>query len=303
MPNKRISEEGEVYYIWESQRLKRNRNVISVTTGATGSGKSLFDLRRAEISYRKRFNEDYPIDNVCFSVRELMRRIQSGELRKGEIIILEEAGVNVGSADWQNSVVKMFNYLLQSFRSMNICIYLNLPMFSMLSKQARQLSHIHTTTMFIDYITKECVVKIKALQWNQSTGKCYAKLLKYQKGKGIAKIKSMRFKLPSDELRELYEKKKQKFLDNMTEKFSTELDKDEVAPNNKIYNAKVRRQLVGDNLEMDCKILADILKVEVNTVQKIKKEIKDELKSTNNEIFSKEYRKNGGKRPIPTPLT
>ena len=38
MPNKRISEEGEVYYIWESQRLKRNRNVISVTTGATGSG-------------------------------------------------------------------------------------------------------------------------------------------------------------------------------------------------------------------------------------------------------------------------
>ena len=288
MPNKRLSGEGEVYYIWESQRLKRNRNIISVTTGSTGSGKSLFDLRRAEISYRKRFNEDFPIANVCFSVRELMRRIQSGELRKGEIIILEEAGVNVGSADWQNSVVKMFNYLLQSFRSMNICVYLNLPMFSMLSKQARELSHCHITTMYIDYITNEVVVKAKALQWNQATGKCYAKLFKFKKCKRTAKIKTLRYKLPSDELRELYEKKKQKFLDNMTEKFSTELDKDEVAPTNTRYVAKVRREGVASNMDEDNKILARIYHCEVDTIQKIKKTIRKELESEKNKDFSKE---------------
>ena len=45
-------EEGEIFYKWCVGRIKKNKNVISGTTGSTGSGKSYNDLRKAEIHYR-----------------------------------------------------------------------------------------------------------------------------------------------------------------------------------------------------------------------------------------------------------
>ena len=82
--------EGEIYYKWENSRIINNKNIISVTTGPTGSGKSMKDLRKAEIVHLKRFNEVFPVEtNVCFSIAELMKRISSNQLRKGEVLILE----------------------------------------------------------------------------------------------------------------------------------------------------------------------------------------------------------------------
>ena len=39
--------EGEVYYKWEQSRITNNKNILSVTTGMTGSGKSLMNIRIA----------------------------------------------------------------------------------------------------------------------------------------------------------------------------------------------------------------------------------------------------------------
>jgi len=217
--------EGEVYYKWENSRIKNNKNVIAVTTGATGSGKSMKDLRRAELSHRKRFNEDFPVStNCCFSIAELMKRITSGELRKGEVLILEEAGFNAGSQDWQNKTTKIFNYLLQTFRSMNICLYMNLPVLSMLAKQARQLVHIHFETQGIDFENQTVKVKGLVHQLNQQTGKSYWKFLRVkQKGK-VRTVQRMNFLIPSEKIRLAYEAKKMKFLSDMTQEFSDELE-------------------------------------------------------------------------------
>ena len=56
------------------------------------------------------------------------------KLRKGELLIFEEAGANMGSLDFQNKVSKVFSYVLQSFRSLNIGILFNLPVEGSLSK-------------------------------------------------------------------------------------------------------------------------------------------------------------------------
>jgi len=79
-----------------------------------------------------------------------MKLLSGGELRKGEIIIFEEAGVNMGSLDFQNKVSRMFNYVLQSFRSMNIGILFNLPYLTMLNKQARMLLHFSMESAGVD---------------------------------------------------------------------------------------------------------------------------------------------------------
>ena len=220
--------EGEVYYKWEHNRILNNKNVLSVTSGPTGSGKSLLDLRRAELSYQKRFKKQFPVStNVCFSIAELMRRINSEDMKKGDVLILEEAGFNAGSQDWQNKTIKMFNYLLQTFRSRNICLYMNLPVLSMLAKQARQLVHIHIETCGINF--EKCVVNIKPLvhQLNQQSGKSYWKYLRVRyKGK-VQKVQRMAYELPSKELWNAYEAKKDKFLSEMTTEFSRKLEESE----------------------------------------------------------------------------
>ena len=220
--------EGEVYFRWESSRMKNNKNVISVTTGPTGSGKSMCDLRKAELTHQKRFNDEFPVEtNCCFSIVELMRRISSGDLRKGEVIILEEAGFNAGSQDWQNKTTKMFNYLLQTFRSMNICLYMNLPVLSMLAKQARQLVHIHFETQGIDF--EACELKTKALvhQLNQQSGKSYWKYLRIRQRGRVRTVQRMKWSLPGAKIRAKYEAKKAKFLSEMTDEFVKDLEKKE----------------------------------------------------------------------------
>jgi len=225
---KKDFEEGEIYFKWEQSRIDNNKNIISVTTGGTGSGKSTFDLRRAEISHRKRFNESFPVDkNCCFSIAELMRRISSGNLRKGEVLILEEAGFNAGSQDWMNKTTKMFNYLLQTFRSMNVCLYMNLPVLSMLAKQARQLVHIHFETNGIDFERKVNKIKPLVHQLNQQSGKSYWKYLRIRHRSKVRPVQRMLFGVPDQEILNSYENKKNKFLIDMTTEFANKLAKED----------------------------------------------------------------------------
>jgi hypothetical protein len=225
-----IIEECDIYYKWERHRIDNNKNVITVTTGQTGSGKSMMDLRRAELCYQRRFNKVFPVrTNVCFSIAQLMKLITSGELKKGDIVILEEAGFNAGSQDWQNRATKMFNYLLQTFRSMNVCLYMNLPVLSMLAKQARQLVHLHFETNGINFETQKVRVKPLAHQLNQQTGKSYWKFLRVHFKNKVKKIQRMEFSLPSLELRNIYEAQKAKFLSEMTKEFTDELEEKERA--------------------------------------------------------------------------
>lgn len=253
--------EGEVFLRWINGRFDRNKNAITVTTGPTGSGKSYCDLRKAELQHRRRFNEDFPIKNCCFSIAELMERINSKDIRRGEVLILEEAGVNAGSGDWQNKVVKMFNYILQSFRSMNIGLFLNLPVLSMLSKQSRQLVHMHMETAGINKELGLCKVKPLFHQLNQQSGKSYWKYMRVKyKGKVIP-IQRLGFKLPSDDLLKRYEAKKEQFLSDLTEEFVSNLRKMERDKLDKVARKELSEvQIVIKDMRLEGKLQSEIAK-------------------------------------------
>lgn len=220
--------EGLVFCKWIHNRLiKNNKNVLLATTGPTGSSKSYQDLRKAELWYKYHFNEEFPIDNCCFSVDELIRRIHRGNLRRGEILIFEEAGVNLGSLDFQNKISKMFTYVLQSFRSMNIGIFFNLPYLSMLNKQARLLLHANFVTCGIDKDKKIAMCKPYFHQVNQKTGKIYTRFLRIKVNGRTKKVKVMQFGVPSAKLINKYESKKTMFLADLTEDFVSKLNAEE----------------------------------------------------------------------------
>lgn len=208
--------EGELFNKYLHSRLiVHNKNVLLATTGSTGSGKSYTDLRVAELWYNYYFKEPFPIENVCFSIEEITNLLAKKKLRRGEVLILEEGGVNLGSLDFQNKISKMFTYVLQSFRSMNLCLIINLPFLSMLNKSARLLLHVNFVTTGIDFQNKVSRIKPFFHQVNQSTGKIYPKYMRINKDGGRVTFKVFSYGLPSKELTDAYEKRKEMFLQKL----------------------------------------------------------------------------------------
>jgi hypothetical protein len=191
-----------------------------VNLGATGSGKSYRDLRMIELWYLFNFNEKVPIENICFGVPAAMQLIASGKLRKRELIVFEEAGVNLGSRDWSNKFSKMMNYTLQSFRSMNIGILFNMPYLSMLDSQARHLLHYSFESYSIDFAKGLNYCKPFFHQVNQGTGKIYKKYMRVKTATGSTRLKIMAFAKPSAYLIEAYEAKKAAYLKQLTVGFA-----------------------------------------------------------------------------------
>ena len=239
--------EGEILCKWfENRLIRNNKNVLGVQLGGTGSGKSYRDLRIAELWYQYHFKKKFPIENICFGVSEILKRLSTGELKRGELLIFEEAGVNLGSLDFQNKVSKMFNYVLQSFRSMNIGILFNLPYLSMLNKQARMLLHYSMESAGIDFDNKINKCKPFFHQVNQATGVIYKKYLRIRINGKIRTIKRFRFSLPSDYLIEAYENKKNKFLQDITKEYTFKVNEEE----KKLQMKLARRDLTPTQKEV-----------------------------------------------------
>jgi len=282
--------EGELFCRWLHSRLiKNNKNVLGAELGPTGSGKSYRDLRKVEIWYNEYLKRPFPPENICFGVADLMKRITSGDLKRGDILIFEEAGANLGSLDFQNKVSKMFTYVLQSFRSMNIGIFFNLPYLSMLNKQARMLLHYSFESAGIDYEKKINKCRPFFHQVNQGTGKIYKK---YPRGKVNGKartFKRMNFSMPHNDLILIYEKKKAQYLTKLTENYVEDLKRLEYEA-----IAKSERTELTDKQ----KEVIDLIKEGLNQTQISKKlgktpqAISDILKTIKKNGYKIEYEKN-----------
>lgn len=298
--------EGEIFNKWLENRFNKNKNVLSAITGATGSGKSYQDLRRAELWYRYKFNEQFPSKNICFSVGEAMKRLTQEDLRKGEIIILEEAGVNIGSLDFQNKISKLFGYVLQSFRSMNVGIFFNLPYLSMLNKSARMLIHIHFVTSGIDHNKKLAKSKGYFIQINQDTGKVYRKYLRVKHNERVQVIKRFNYKIPSDYLINSYEHKKNKFVIDLTKDFSDKLDKIDKDNMRRLARKDLtdKQQFIYDKLIEGLKQgeIAKLLQVNQSLVSRTIKAIKKKGYDTEIKPISIGNSKNDIKNPLLVPI-
>lgn len=276
--------EGEVFCKWLYSRLIRNnKNVLGVELGSTGSGKSYRDLRKAELWYDYYFKEPFPVENICFGVLKAMKRLSSGNLRRGEVIIFEEAGANLGNLDFQNRISKMFTYVLQSFRSMNIAIFFNLPHFTMLNKTARMLMHYTFESAGIDYKSNQNKCKPLFIQINQRSGKSYAKYPIAKINGSSRQIREFSFSRPSQYLIDAYEKKKEDYLNESITNYTDEIEaiEEEKKPkrlkplepyHQKIYDLKKEgmfqkdiAKVIGCSQQNVCRVLQTINKLGYNT--------------------------------------
>lgn len=210
------------YYVkYIKIRIQSNKNFLCAITGSTGSGKSY-----SALSLMEQINPDKTaeqlIKNVAFNAQEFMERINRGNLQSGDVLIWDEAGVGLSSKSWQSLANKVINFLLQTFRNMNLIVIFTLPHFSFLDAGSRKLMHGLLQTQKVNRNEKYSILKPFILQVNQETGQIYRKYLRIKSLSGAnTKVTRIKCSLASKDLVKLYEEKKIAF----TRKLNDEIEK------------------------------------------------------------------------------
>lgn len=188
---------------------KQNKNFIAAVCGPTGSGKSYSALRLAEL-----IEPGFSVDQVCFTPQEFMELLNSGKLKRGSVIILDEAGVAANSRNFQSATNKALHFVAQTFRSSNYCVIYCMPDFGFLDLGVRKLCHVILSTRGIDYKRKLVYVKPLMIENNPQTGKVYMKYPRYKpqpSSRRVIAITKLAVHKPNEALIEAYEARKMTF--------------------------------------------------------------------------------------------
>lgn len=210
---------------WFNRRtMFKNQNNLVSFVGKTGSGKTWSAISVAEMISQDN-GVPFGIDNIVFSLTELMELINSNKLQKGSTIIFDEPQCSISSRDFQSDANKIFNYLLTTFRHRNLSLFFCTPFESLLDKSTRKLFHAKVETHKIDKDKKLCVLKPRYLEYVDYKEDPLRQRLIVNTMKGHYKVTTWSVPKPSDEIIDLYEKKKMDFTNRLNQNIAQRLEK------------------------------------------------------------------------------
>lgn len=276
---------------WTENRIKKNKNLIMVINGPTGSSKT-YDALTFAYECSKLFGTNFKIStNVDFDFVKFLKKTRLPEnMKPGTPFVLEEVGAIGGGAaarDWQSKINKFFFSFMQTTRHKNQILIFTCPQFSNLDAGARKLVHIQLTTSGINFKKRIAYVKPYLLQINDRTEKIYFKYLRFkQDGKRI-KLKMLGIKHPPMDLVEEYEKMKDKYSEELEKRILDDSKPKEIKPKTHFTNEKVN--FYNEN-NLSSKQMANAEGVSLRTAQRWRKRQKTDTKPRENGQF---YKKNG----------
>lgn len=184
-----------------------NKNWLCCICGETGSGKSYTAMKIAE-SIDPNFN----INRVVFTAEKFMALLNSEQLKKGDVIIWDELQVSHDARTFMSLQNRLINYVLQSFRHLNLGVIFTSPDLSMIDVNIRRLLHVLVETSGSINLEKQaCIVKWLNVKNNPRMNKIYYIYPRITKDGMIKEVRKMEIYLPSQRLIEQYEKKKLEF--------------------------------------------------------------------------------------------
>jgi len=222
MPNIVVKQENQkkIYWIqYANQRISQNKNLLITISGQTGSGKSWTAASIAE-----QIDKDFNVNRIVFSGQELMKLINSDKLKKGSVIVWDEAGVDLSNRSWQSTTNKLLNHLLQTFRHRCFILIFTAPYMNFIDSATRRLFHAEFQTVSIDYKERTVKVRPQLIQYNSRLNKFYYKWLRIvTKGDGVVPLVEWNVKAPNKELIKQYEEKKTMFTNQLNAEIESEL--------------------------------------------------------------------------------
>ena len=199
---------------WIRNRIKKNRNLIALFIGDTGSGKSLSSIRLAE-----RVDPNFSVDRIVFTVKDFLDLVNSG-LPAGSVIVFDDAGLGINARLWQEMSARVFGMLTQGFRYKQILTFITVPDETFIERQSRKLVHIRFESTDVQGMMKMKLLSRNTFDPEHPLGK----FPRIHRGISEIIVKMVKFHLPSDDLREKYEAKKKEYMESRFKEFQEELE-------------------------------------------------------------------------------
>ncbi|VVB76466.1 Uncharacterised protein [uncultured archaeon] len=203
---------------------RKNKNFVGLIVGQTGSGKSYGALRFCED-----LDSGFGMNRICFSVKEMVTLLDSGILRRGDCVIMDEIAGEGGadSRSFMSRENEIMSFLVTTFRTLGLIVFFIAPFSSQIDKRLRQIgvSAVLEFKGVEDYENKLAKCVWKWAFFSHLTGANYLPKPRLIKdGKRII-VDSVLIPKPSEKLIIEYEKKKSAYVLNNIHKWREELEK------------------------------------------------------------------------------
>lgn len=191
---------------WIWNRLNKwNRNSIATCVGEPGSGKS-----HAMLGLAVSIDSEFTLEQCVFEYDAFVDLLVSDDLKRGSIIIWDEAGVDAGSREAMTRRNRHISKIAQTFRHKNYGLFMTVPNANMIDKHMRMLTQILFTARGYDS-NGVSLLSVARLQHNEKLGKTYVKKPKFNvEGKSVS-VPSLRIPHVKPKIWRPYEKKKTEF--------------------------------------------------------------------------------------------
>ena len=121
--------------VWRRMNVE-NKHFMGCIVGREGMGKS-----HSALSIARTVDPSFGAEDVFFSPQSLLKAFQSDEYAAGDVVVLDEAGVGLGSRSWYEKEQVLLNQTLQTVRDDNMGVIFTLPRLSELDSQTRGRLH------------------------------------------------------------------------------------------------------------------------------------------------------------------
>ena len=257
-PKQKVGNSWIKYFL---TRIKQNKNNLIVITGKTGSGKTWSAISVCEM-LSKENGVPFGIDNIVFTLRDLMALINSDKLVKGSSMIFDEPQISISSKEFQSEANKVFSYLMSTFRHRNLSLFFCTPYEDLLDLSTRKLFHTKFTTLSINKNESKVILRPVTLDYNSQQKKFYEKFLRvaYKEEEEdeytTHKLTSWGVPKPSPEMIKLYERKKVDFTSELNQDIQQRLENYHHLQKEK-YKIKDERRPLTDKQERVLVALAE----------------------------------------------
>lgn len=222
------NERAWVTYI-KAKVTEQNQSFPSLVVGQTGSGKSWGTLRLCQ-----ELEDGFQLEgNWFFRALDFYKAFSKyykdkENKKRGKIWVLDEAGVDFSSDDWQNKVNKIFAKVFSTARFRNYIFFGTVPFTDFISKKIRQLMQYRMTANYLEKQkngTMKSVFVPRCLYWSDHKQDYYQhKLLRIEKTGEEVPINRVLLQKPCKRLRVEYEKRREEFIDNLDKELLGQLE-------------------------------------------------------------------------------
>jgi len=198
--------------VWRRMNVE-NQHFMACIVGREGMGKS-----HSALSIAKAADPSFGADDVYFDPKGLLEAFQDDSYGMGDMIVLDEAGVGLGSRSWYEKEQILLNQTLQTVRDDNMGVIFTLPRLSELDSQTR--GRLHAFLEMTEVNKREGYALAKWKNVDPARGdrdKIYYKYPEQRLDSVQWDIQQIKIGPPPAELVEAYEGRKEAFKDELYE--------------------------------------------------------------------------------------